>query len=138
MASARESGSAALEVVLLTPIFLLLLAFVVGLGRLGSAAGEVTAAARDAARAASIERSAGAASAAARDAALESLRGHDLTCDDPSVETDVTDFRPGGTVVVALACRVGLDDVVAAGFPGTRVLRARVTASIDRYRGVSS
>ncbi len=46
----RERGSASVELVLMTPVLIVLLLFVVALGRLAAARGEVDAAARDVAR----------------------------------------------------------------------------------------
>ncbi len=54
--AARERGSAAVELVLATPVLVALMLLAVAGGRLASARGEVDAAARDAARAASIGR----------------------------------------------------------------------------------
>ncbi len=71
--AADERGVAVLELVLLVPAFLLLVYVVVGLGRLGLAREDIDAAARDAARAGSMARSAGDAEAAAGAAASDAL-----------------------------------------------------------------
>ena len=53
----RDAGNAALELVILAPVVLLLISFVIAAGRTSIAQGSVQAAARDAARQASIARS---------------------------------------------------------------------------------
>ncbi|HET9733497.1 MAG TPA: TadE family protein [Acidimicrobiales bacterium] len=133
--SGAEEGSAALEVALVTPLLLVALLFVIGLGRLASARGQIEQAARDAARAASIARTPGTAQADAEQAAAADLAGDHLTCGQLNVAVDAASFRPGGTVAVDLGCTVSLADVVAAGFPGTHRLTATAVAPVDRYRG---
>ena len=135
---AGERGSAALEVALVTPLLLVTLLFVVGLGRLASARGQIEQASRDAARAASIARTAAAAQADAEQAATADLAGDRITCGGLMVGVDTSGFRPGGTVAVNLACTVSLADVVAAGFPGSHTLAARSVAPIDLYRAVGT
>ena len=75
-----ERGSATLELVLLTPLLLLMLMFVVLLGRLGEARSDVDRAARDAARAASIARDSTDAETAGRSAASETLASGGVAC----------------------------------------------------------
>src|SRR5437764_1214235 len=130
----RQRGSAALEITLVTPLLVLILLFVIGLGRLASARGEVDGAARDAARAASITRNPTAAIAAARDAAEATLADRRVTCHHVHVSTDTSAFQPGGSVTVDVACDVDLADVAPAGF-GTRTLHGHAIAVVDSYRG---
>ena len=132
--SGTEEGSAALEVALVTPLLLVALLFVIGLGRLASARGQIEQAARDAARAASIARTPGSAQADAEQAAAADLAGDRLTCGQLNVAVDAGSFRPGGTVAVDVGCTVALADLVAAGFPGTHRLTATAVAPVDRYR----
>ena len=130
----RERGSAALEITLVTPLLILVLLFVIGLGRLASARGEVDGAARDAARAASITRNPAAAVTAAKAAAEATLADRLISCHHVHVSTDTSDFQPGGSVTVDVACDVDLADVAPAGF-GTRTLHGHAIAVIDTYRG---
>jgi Flp pilus assembly protein TadG len=132
-----ERGSAALEITLIAPLLVLMLLFVVGLGRLAQARGEVDGAARDAARAASIARSPGAADADARTAAAATLADRSITCASLDVVVDTTEFRPSGNVVVHITCTVKLSDLVGVGFGSDRDLHGRAVAVIDSYRGVS-
>ena len=131
-----QRGSAALEVTLITPLLVLVLLFVVGLGRLAAGRGEVDGAAADAARAASIARSPAAAVTEARTAAAATLADRSITCQPLDVAVDVSDFRPGGTVAVTVACTVQLSDVEPAGFGATKQLHGHAVAAVDAFRAV--
>src|SRR3954468_20752445 len=101
-----DRGSASMELVLITPVVLVLLLFVVAGGRLVLARERVDAAARDAARAGTIARSAPTAQADARRAADDRLAEAGVTCRTLDLNVDVTDFRPGGTVATTISCTV--------------------------------
>jgi Flp pilus assembly protein TadG len=75
-----ERGSATIELALLAPVLLILLLFVAFVGRLTEARAEVDAAARDAARAASLMRTGDSAETAARQAAANTLTGDGVGC----------------------------------------------------------
>ncbi|MEZ5230976.1 MAG: TadE/TadG family type IV pilus assembly protein [Acidimicrobiales bacterium] len=130
-----ERGSAPVELVLVTPLLVGLLLFVVGLGRLAGAAGDVETAAREAARAASNERSSSAARQAGTEAASTTLRDRGVECRSLSVEIDAAQFRADGFVTAAVRCTVDLQDATMIGFPGAKTLSAAFTAPVDRYRG---
>ena len=132
-----ERGSAALEITLITPLLLLLLLFVVGLGRIASTRGEVDGVAQDAARAASIARSPAGAVADAQTAAAATLAGRSLSCGALDVAVDTSDFRPGGTVAVTVGCTVPLSDLGPIGFGAAKRLHGHAVAVIDVFRGVS-
>ena len=100
-------------------------------GRLVSAEGMVQAAARDAARAASIERSAGEADAAAR----RSLAAADTANAQCSGGVDVGGFGRGGTVTATVSCRVELSDLGLVFLPGATTVTASSTAPVDTWRG---
>lgn len=121
----------------MAPLFIAMLLFVVGLGRLASTREIVDGAARDAARQASIRRSPDRAAAEARRVATDTLAGRDVTCRDLAVDVDTSDFRPGGSVGVDVACKVALGDVALAGLPGERWVRRSFVAPVDRFRGVN-
>jgi Flp pilus assembly protein TadG len=131
-----ERGVAVLELVLLAPVFVLMVAVVVGMGRLGVARNHLDAAARDAARAGSLTRSADDAQVAARSAAVEALGTSRLTCAGMDVAVGTSRFRPGGWVRVELSCTVSLADVAGAWIPGTRTMTAASQAVVDTYRGI--
>jgi hypothetical protein len=132
-----ERGVAVLELVLLTPVFIVMVAVVVGMGRMGLARAHIDAAARDAARAGSIARSADDAQVAARWTAVQALGDHHLTCSQLGVGVDTSQFRPGGWVRVELSCTVATADVVGLWVPGTRTMRSAGQAAVDTHRGLS-
>ena len=123
--------------VLLAPVFVAFLCFVVGLGRLDEAHGQVVGAARDAARAASTARSTAEATTAATAAAHADLDAAGISCRRMSVTTDTATFTPGGSVTVTVACTADLADVTISGLPGGKTLAASATAPLDRNRGVA-
>lgn len=136
-APSDQRGSASVELVLATPILVALMLLAVAGGRLASSRGEVDAAARDSARAASIARSPAAAERDGGAAAEATLADRDITCQDLAVSIDLTDFRPGGSVTSTVACTVGLGDLTGLGLPGRRTVTATFAAPVDRYRGVT-
>ena len=132
----RERGSVTVEFVLLAPVFVAFLCFVVGVGRLAEAHGQVVGAARDAARAASIARSPDEAVAAARDTARADVTAAGLTCRNLNVQVNTGRFTPGGVVSVRVTCTTGLADVTISGLPGAKTMSADATAPLDTYRAV--
>lgn len=130
----RDSGSVATELVLLTPLLLLMLLFVVALGRTVSARLEVDGAAAQAARAASIARDPGNAIAMAQQAATTALGSDHVTCGDLTVATDTADFAPGGEVSVTVTCHVDLADLVGLRLPASQAISSTATSVIDVYR----
>jgi Flp pilus assembly protein TadG len=122
---------------MVTPVLLAFLLLLVFAARVNRAQAEVDGAARDAARAASIERDAGAAGVAAQDAAGATLAGAGITCQSFNVVTDTASFAPDGAVRVEVTCTVGLSDLGLLPLPASRTMTASFTAPIDRLRGVS-
>jgi Flp pilus assembly protein TadG len=131
-----DTGSAALELAILTPVLLAVLLFVVGLGRITSARQTVDGAAGAAARAATLASSPQAAIAAARTEADASLASAGITCSSTKVSVDVADFVPGGVVSVRVTCEVSLASAVP-GLPGSATLSATGASVVDRYRSRS-
>ena len=130
-----ERGSASLELALITPALLVVLLFVVGLGRLSEARMDVDGAAAQGARAASVARSPTAARNAASDAASGELAGRSLACSSLDVAVDTTGFHPGGQVVVDLTCTVSLSSLGGFALPGSKTLRSRAVVVLDAFRG---
>jgi Flp pilus assembly protein TadG len=136
----HDAGNAALELVILAPIVVLLISFVVAAGRTSVAQGSVQAAARDAARQASIARTAAAAQSAGTLSAGLELAREGLDCvSAPVVQVDVGGFStPVGqpaTVTATVQCTVPLSDLLLPGVPGTRTLSAKFTSPLDPFRG---
>lgn len=130
----REAGSAAAELTLLTPLLVLLLLFVIAVGRLVDARLEVDSAARQAARAASAVRDPATAVNRARATATAALAGRGATCRDLAVRVNTTAFHPGGHVTVRMACSVAFGDLALLRMPGQRMVDARFTSPIDVHR----
>lgn len=130
-----EGGFSSIEMVLLVPAFVLVLLLVVALGRVQQAELQVTGAARDAARAASLTRTPAAAADAATDAADVALASAGLTCTGgPLVAVDTADFGPAGRVVVQVGCDVRLGDLGFPGLPATKAVTAQAISPIETYR----
>lgn len=134
-AGRTDDGTTSIELVLIAPVFLAALFLMVGLGRIVEAEGRVQGAARDAARAASIARSAESATDAARRAAMVNLTERGVSCASFEVAVDTAAFRPGGQVRVTVACTADLSGLGLSGLPGTKTLRADATAPLEQYRG---
>lgn len=134
----RDRGSAAVEVVLLAPVLLAMIALVIFGGRVALARQALSAAAFDAARAASLERTAAAARTAARQAADVVLDVHSLQCSGDDLRLDLTGFGrsvgEGAEVRVDLRCAVAVGDLSLPGLPGQITVAAQATSPIDRYR----
>jgi Flp pilus assembly protein TadG len=134
---ADERGSVITELVIVTPLLLLLLLFVVALGRTAGSRIDINGAASEAARAASIARTPLAAQEDARQTAAAALADQHVTCASLDITTDTTQFRPGGTVTVAVRCDVKLGDLTGLRLPAAKALTATASAPIDRYRGTT-
>lgn len=140
MTDGREAGNAPLELIVLAPVIVLLICLVIAAGRTTIAQGSVDAAARDAARQASIARSPEAASAAALASARSELSGEDVRCT-PVITLPglygafATPVGQPATVTARVTCTVSLADLLVPGLPGSRTLRASFTSPIDPYRG---
>ena len=133
----EQRGSAAVELVLITPVLIALMLFVVAGGRLASSRADVDAAARDSARAASIARSPATAERDANAAAEATLIDRHLSCQTMTVTIDTSQFRPGGTVATTVSCDVELADLTGLGLPGRRTLSSRFVEPVDTFRGVT-
>lgn len=129
-----ETGSAAVEMAVLALPLLALLLLVVLAGRVSQADADVSRAAGEAARAASIRQDPGAAAESARAVAASNLARSGVACVRFDTAVDTSDFRPGGTVVVTVRCTASMADVTLLGVPGERTFVARSVASVDRFR----
>ena len=132
-----DAGSITVEMVLLAPVMFAVFCFVIGLGRLDEAHGQLVGAARDAARAASTARSPADADTAATRAAQLDLGTGGFTCHHVNVHVDTATFVPGGVVSVSVSCTTDLADVTVSGLPGAKTLTASASAPLDTYRGTS-
>jgi Flp pilus assembly protein TadG len=137
----RDAGNAALELVILAPVIVLLIGMVVAAGRTSIAQGSVDAAARDAARQASIARSADQAQDAAQQSAAAELAGENLNCTQMSITLPGADAAFGtaagqpASVTAVVSCTVSLSDLLVPGLPGSKTLTSTFTSPLDPFRG---
>ncbi len=125
-----------MELVVLTPVLLLVVLIVVAFGRVGEARQQVVEAARAGAEVASVQPDGAAARTEAEREATVGTAGHTRTCSATTVTTDTDHFVPGGYVTVTVVCRVQLSDLSLPGVPGSTAVRASSTDPIDPYRAV--
>lgn len=134
-----DRGLAALELVILAPVILLLICFVIAAGRTSIAQGAVDAAARAAARQASIAPNLGAAEQAARAGAADALHRDGLDCK-PTVSLPGLRGAFGSQVGQSVeihafvVCKVRLADLAIPGIPGSMRLTASFTSPLDPFR----
>ena len=129
-----ERGTAAIELVLVAPVLIVVMLFVVGLGRMAHARQQIDAVAADSARAASLERNTSTSAHAAKVAAEASLGDAGVSCTNLDVNVDLDSYQPGGQVRVTVSCVAKLGDVALAGFPGTRKFTAEAVVPIETHR----
>ncbi|TYL51700.1 pilus assembly protein [Nocardioides sp. BGMRC 2183] len=131
-------GSVALETVLVVPAFLLLVGLIIYGGRTAITHQSLEAAANDAARSGSLERSGPEAARAAEAAARASIEDQDIPCVAVQVSTDQSGFQTAvgtdATFRVTVSCRLDLSDLAVPGVPGSRVLTASISSPIDTWR----
>ena len=134
----RERGSATIEMVILAPAFMLIVAMLVMGGRLAIAHQSIQSAATDAARAASIERGPDAHDRGLA-AAESSMREQGLQCAAPRVDLDTSGKEsapgvPDQFVRATVTCDVALADLALPGIGGSRSVSATASSPIDVYR----
>ncbi|MGP4113507.1 TadE/TadG family type IV pilus assembly protein [Streptomyces sp. 4N509B] len=134
--AAGERGLSTVEVVFIAPLIMLFILVLVSLGQTVSGRSAVYGAARDAARAASLERGVGAAMDAARDVVGEQLE--DVCADDPVVtqvdDADGRGFARGELFTIEVSCRVRGLDLVGVGLETT--MTGRSSSPVDELRRI--
>ncbi|ADU05790.1 TadE/TadG family type IV pilus assembly protein [Micromonospora aurantiaca] len=148
----RDRGSVSIEVAVLAPAFIGLMVLAGVAGRTAIADEAVESAAHDAARAASLARTADDGAEAAEVAAQDQLGWAGLNCTGPpqidlagSVAGTTTSFAAAyqsaagvpATVTVTVTCTVSFDDLSAPGLPGVpggKTVSASFTSPLDTYR----
>lgn len=134
-----DRGNAPLEFTIIAVPALCLAALILVGGRIALASDAVQAAASEAARAASISRSAGEAQTAATAGASAILSNRDLFCETHAVTVDTTGFSlPVGTpaqVQATVRCDVAFTTLTfIPGVPGTKTITKTMTSPLDTYR----
>lgn len=136
--SRDERGSVAIEAAIGVPAFGLFIAMIILGGRVEIAKQSVEAAAYEAARAASIERTQSEAISSGKSAANSSLNDQGLQCATTSVTVNAAAFNaPLGTtaqVTATVTCKVDVADLAIPGLPGTRTITATASSPVDAYR----
>ncbi|RIQ20169.1 TadE/TadG family type IV pilus assembly protein [Jiangella rhizosphaerae] len=131
-----DRGSATLELAVLAPGLLLLIALIALAGRYAVADGAVDQAAAEAARAASLQRTPAAGRDAAAEVARSALAGQGLSCLRTEVDVDVSGLRapPGqrGRVTVTVRCPLRVADLPLR-VPAI-TLTATAVSPVDTYR----
>ncbi|MBB5074849.1 TadE family protein [Nonomuraea endophytica] len=120
----------AVETVMLAPVFLLFLMFLVGAGRLVEAQGEVNGAARDSARAASVQRTMDTAETAAKSSAGQALKG---SCQSHEVSLSGSEWTEGGQVRAEVSCEM---DLGFLGFGATKRITGTSVVPLEQFRRV--
>ncbi|MFJ6438171.1 TadE/TadG family type IV pilus assembly protein [Streptomyces sp. NPDC091416] len=133
---ADDSGRIVLEFVLWVPAVFAFIALVMVAGRIVTADNAVDAAAADAAREASLARTAGQTHPRAQAAAQAAFADRNLHCTRTSVTVDTSGFSAPlgayGAVTARVRCTVQLGDL-GSGF-GSKTVESSFTSVIDRYR----
>jgi hypothetical protein len=135
----HDRGNAALELVILAPVILMLIGLVIAAGRISIAQGAVDAAAREAARQASLAPSEAMAMQAALAGARSALRLDGLDCQPTVSLPDLaaafgTPLGQSTEVRARVVCIVRLSGLVLPGLPGSLRLTANFTSPLDPYR----
>lgn len=131
-----DRGSATLELAVLAPGLLLLIALIALAGRYAVADGAVDQAAAEAARAASLQRTPSAGRDAAAEVARAALTDQGLSCLRTEIDVDVSGLRapPGqrGRVTVTVRCPLRVADLPLQ-VPAI-TLTATAVSPVDTYR----
>ncbi|HRE03617.1 MAG TPA: TadE/TadG family type IV pilus assembly protein, partial [Ilumatobacteraceae bacterium] len=134
----RDRGSVAVEMVLLTPVLVVMMVFVVFLGRAGGASQQVRHAADAAARAASMVSPAR-MQAAAHATATADLSANGVNCASTSVSVSLTAGAESGQVAVSSVTVTVHCTTDSQGLGllrvGARTLTAMSTELVDEHRG---
>lgn len=133
IANTRNRGSAVVELVVLTPVLIMLTLFVVYLGRAGGATQQVRHAADEAARAASIVSRARMA-AVAQSVAARDLVDNGANCESTTVAVEINDAAGSSSVTVSVSCAISTAGATLLGV-GSRTINASSTEVIDEHRG---
>ncbi|WP_277438688.1 TadE/TadG family type IV pilus assembly protein [Streptomyces sp. SPB162] len=125
-----DQGISTIEVVILAPVMILFILVLVAFGQLVDGRGAVDGAARDAARAGSLQRDGGTAMSEAQAAADVDLKG---TClGHPTVTKTSRGFEAGDAFAVEVSCKVRGFGVL--GLDITNTVTSKSASPLDRYR----
>lgn len=131
----REAGSIALEFTLVAPALLLLIALLLAYARVGQFSGTLDAGVRDAARSATLSRSAAAAQQQAVLVISEAVGPG--PCAESLVVAAIPRFVAGEVVTVTASCRYPIADLGLPGAPGTLRATSSFSSPLDPNREIS-
>lgn len=136
--SDRGSAAPALELVLITPIILLIILVGVAAGRTATGQSRVEQAAAAGARAASTQHTPAEAETEARSVVTASLHEQGIDCQTAIITVDATGMaaRPGAPshVTVTVDCAVAWSDLAIPGWPGSHTVTATAASPLDPDR----
>ena len=132
-----ERGASPASVIMLMTALLMFTELIVLGGRVAAAHNDVSGAAREAARQASVLQYSGSVTTVAEQTAMANLDTTSEHCTSPDVSTRGTSFRQGGHVRVEVSCTVDLGDfsIMAIPWP-TRAFTAEAVEVVETYRAV--
>ena len=125
-----------MELVVLTPVLLVVLLTSLVFGRIVEARQQVVEAARAGAEAAAVLPTVGTAQWVGTINSEIDLIGRTHTCANATIAIDTSHFTPGGFVTAHVSCLVTLSDIGFPGLPGSTTVTASATAPLDPYRSV--
>lgn len=125
-----------MELVILTPVLVVVAMASLVFGRVTEARQQVVEASRAGAEAAAVLPTVGTAQWVGAMNAVIDLIDRTHTCSQVFITTDTSDFVAGGSVTVHVACRVLLSDLSVPGLPGSTIVQASATAPLDPFRSV--
>ncbi len=136
-----DRGSESVELAILLPIGILVLAFIVVAARIVLASDRMSGVAGIAARDASIARSADSAQSIATSSAKQALASDNLHCTDIRVTVDTAGFNAAPdtnpSISVNVWCTVDLSGIGVDGLPGSKTLHDSATSPLDPARDLS-
>jgi hypothetical protein len=133
-----QSGSVAVEAVVLVPVVTIFILLTLAFGRVEVARTEVIGAARAGSEAASVAPSPSQAADAASAAVSSDFDDGVTSCAQFEVRTGTANFAAGGLVSVTVKCQIDLSDLGAPGLSGETTFQATQVAPIDPYRVIAS
>jgi len=133
-AGGSDAGFTALELVVITPVLVVMLLLVVGFGRLTHGRQLVDQAAAAAARAATLDANPVQAERDARAEAAATLTQAGVSCAAFTTSVDTSQFYPGGQVTVTVRCITRLSSLGLAGFPGAKTFTATASSTLEQFR----
>lgn len=125
-----DRGSATVELVLLAPVFTMLLAFVILVGRVEISRADIEGVAHSAARAITLSRQPDAAAAQARSDAAATLHEGSTTCR----HMGWTLVDTSGSATVTITCTIDLAAASILPVPASYTVSASATEVFDHYR----